>query len=177
MRIRFVSLLFVLIFLSVGCEKKPIIKQQPEEEKPKVVKEAKSTRFRLAPDFMLKDLNRDTFILSSYKDKQPVLLFFWTTWCPSCRSELKTLNDLYPELIKEGWELFAIDVAESAYRVENFVKNYALNFKVLLDKDAAVMDSYDLFGVPTYVLVDKEGYIVFKDNYFPRQDYRRLILG
>jgi peroxiredoxin len=158
-----INLLFIFILLSASCV---LIKEQAVGEQPK-----------LAPDFKLQDLNRNTFTLNSYKDKQPVVLFFWTTWCPYCRAELKVLNDMYPQLVKEGWELFAIDVAEPEYRVENFLKNYALSFKILLDRDASVTESFELFGVPTYVLVDKAGYIVFKDNYFPRQEYKKLISG
>jgi peroxiredoxin len=126
-------------------------------------------------DFKLKDLAGNTFTLSTYKDKYPVVLFFWTTWCPFCRQGLKKLNDNYAELKKEGWQILAIDVGEPLYRVDNFVKNYFLNFDVLLDKDTLVAGAYNILGVPTYVLVDKKGYVVFQDNYFPYEAYKRLI--
>lgn len=129
----------------------------------------------IALDFKLQDLNQDTFILSSYKDRQPVILFFWTTWCPFCRNELRLLRDIYPQLVKEGWELFAINAGEPAYQVDKFVKGYALNFKVLLDKDTTVAGSYGILGVPTYILIDKKGHIVFNDHYFPKAKYRELI--
>lgn len=129
----------------------------------------------LAPDFSLQDLGRNTFNLSSYRDKQPVILFFWTTWCPFCRRELKMLKDIYPQLQKDGSELLAISVGEPVYKVDNFVRGYALNFKVLLDKDIAVADAYDILGVPTYVLIDKKGRIVFRANYFPKEKYKELI--
>ncbi len=158
------SRIFIFILISVFC----LSNAQAKELAGRVE--------NLARDFQLQDLNQNTVILSSYKNLQPVVLFFWTTWCPFCRKELRMLNnDVYPELMKEGWELFAIDVGEPAYKVDNFVKNYALTFKVLLDKDTTVTDSYEVLGIPTYVLVDKKGYIVFKDNYFPREEYKTLI--
>lgn len=129
----------------------------------------------IALDFKLQDLNQNTLTLSSYKDKQPVILFFWTTWCPFCRNELRLLKDIYPQLVKEGWELFAINAGEPAYKVDKFVKGYALNFKVLLDKDTTVAGSYGILGVPTYLLIDKKGYIVFNDHYFPKAKYKELI--
>ncbi len=130
----------------------------------------------LAVDFKLSDLNQNTVTLSNFKDKQPVILFFWTTWCLFCRKELKTLKDMYPGLKEEGWELFAVDVGEPLYRVENFTQSYFLNFRVLLDKDAAVAQAYGILGVPTYILINKEGYIVFVGNYFPHKNYKELIL-
>jgi len=129
---------------------------------------------KLAADFGLHDLEKNIFTLSSYRNKQPVILFFWTTWCPFCREELKNLNDKYPELKKEGWEVLTIDVGEPAYKVDNFVKNRALIFKVLLDKETIVAQAYEILGVPTYVLINKKGYVVFRNNYLPR-NFRQLI--
>jgi peroxiredoxin len=161
-------LLVFLLFLSAGC---PLAKEQPSE-KPAAEEQRQKEP---APDFTLQDLDENAFILSSYKDKQPVILFFWTTWCPFCRQELKTLKGLYPQLKKEGLELFAIDAGEPKHRVDNFIKKYMLDFKVLLDRDTNVAYSYDISGVPAYVLVDKKGYIVFKGHYFPLAEYKKLI--
>jgi peroxiredoxin len=130
---------------------------------------------RLAPDFSLQDLNKNTVTLSAYRDKNAVILFFWTTWCPYCRSELKQLNQLYPTLLNQGIELFAVDVAEFSYRVENFVERYNLSLRVLLDKDAAVAEAFSVLGVPTYVILNKKGEIVFEGNYFPQRQYNEII--
>lgn len=138
-------------------------------------KEPEAKGKNIAKDFKLQDLSQNTITLSSYKDKQPVILFFWTTWCPFCRNELRTLKAMYPELKKEGLELLAINLGESAYKVDKVVKDNALTFKVLLDKDTAVAYSYGIIGVPTYFFVDKKGYIVFNDHYFPKGKYKELI--
>lgn len=128
----------------------------------------------LAPQFSLLDLKGNEINLSDFKDK-PVILFFWTTWCPFCRKELKVLKDIHPDLLKEGWELLVINVGESTYKVDNFLKNYALTFKVLLDQGTAVARAYDILGVPTYILIDQKGEIVFKGHYFPEDSYKDLI--
>lgn len=128
-----------------------------------------------APNFTLQNLSNASFTLSSYKEKQPVVLFFFTSWCPFCRKELGTLKMLYPKFIKDGVELFAIDVGEQSAKVENAVKNYGLVFQVLLDKDTHVSESYGVMGVPTYVLIDKRGKIVAQDNGFPQEKYQQLI--
>jgi peroxiredoxin len=130
-----------------------------------------------APDFYLQDIRDNSYALSSYRDKGPVLLFFWTTWCPYCRRELKLLNSFYPDLKKEGWELFAIAVGEPAYKVENFIRIYGLVFTVLLDKDTDVAEDYDILGVPAYILIDKKGRIIFRGNHFSFPDFKSLISG
>ena len=129
----------------------------------------------LAVNFSILDLEGKPVSPFDYKDK-PVILFFWTTWCPFCRAELRELQNIYPELVKEGWGLFAINIGESGYKIDNFLKRYFISFQVLLDTDANVAKAYKIIGVPTYILIDKKGYIVFKDNYFPKNTYKKLIL-
>jgi len=127
-----------------------------------------------ALDFKLADLQKNTVELSAYRGKQPVLAFFWTTWCPYCRRALKDINDLYPALAAKGWEVLAINTGEPAQKVQAFVAGNPLSFKVLLDENMSVSNAYDILGVPTYVVVDKNGLVAFDDNYFPEQKIREL---
>lgn len=129
----------------------------------------------VAPDFTLQDTHQDEITLSSYKkDNKPVLLFFWTTWCPFCQKELPVLKDMYSGLVKDGVEVLSINIGEDPNKVIDFVKPYRLPFRVLLDKDTTASNAYKLVGVPSYVLVGKNGDIVFQDNFFP-SDYKNLV--
>ena len=40
-----------------------------------------------------------------------------------------------------------------------FAKTNSLPYKVLIDEDGNVADNYGIIGVPTLILIDKEGYI------------------
>ena len=103
-------------------------------------------------------------------------MFFWATWCPYCRDELSLLNEKYPELQKDGIALLAINIGESAERINRFMKNYNLNFPVLLDANNNVAYDYAVLGIPEYVLIDKEGYVVYYENRFiHREQYQRLL--
>jgi len=127
-----------------------------------------------AEDIILNDLKGQAVNLSSAKNK-PAILFFWTTWCSYCRKEIKGLNQLYLEMKKEGIALFAVNIGESDYKVQRFFKDYVLNFNVLLDKEGKLADQYDVIGVPTYILLDKSGHRVARENTLP-SDYRNLLL-
>jgi peroxiredoxin len=134
--------------------------------------------FPLAPEFTLQDIYQDEFSLKSYREKaQPVLLFFWTTWCPYCQKELRVLNSRAAMLDQDGLMVMAVNVGEDPSKVETFIKNIYPSYKVLLDKDTEVSRAYSIMGVPTYVLIDKKGYIVFQDNFFPLKEYKELISG
>lgn len=128
-----------------------------------------------AAEFSLHDLEDNLIKLSDFKDR-PVILFFWTTWCPYCRRGILNLNNLYPQLKTLGIELLAINIEETKEKIKRFLMSYPVKFKILLDTDADVAYSYNLLGVPAYVLIDKEGKIKFNKNFFPIKDYQQLIL-
>lgn len=130
----------------------------------------------IAPNFQLKDLAGNTVSLSEYKGKQDVLLFFWTTWCPYCRKGIKVLNEKHTQLSKDGVEILAINVSEPAGKVDSFVRNSPLTFKTLLDLNADVAMTYKLLGFPTYIIVDRKGYIRSTGYSFPEEEYEDLIL-
>ncbi|MFH1678061.1 MAG: cytochrome c biogenesis protein CcdA [Candidatus Omnitrophota bacterium] len=128
-------------------------------------------------DFSLFDLEGNKVSLSEFKNKKSVVLLFWTTWCPYCIRGLNSMNRIHSDFIKEDIEVLAIDVAESRLRVERFLKRIPFDFKVLLDYDGSVSSSFGLIGVPTFVLINKSGEVVFKDNYFPQDSYKSLLAG
>jgi peroxiredoxin len=127
------------------------------------------------PDFTLEDIQGDKITLNSFKNKQPVLLFFWTTWCPFCRSELKLLNDIDAVLLKHDMKILTVNVGESQGQIERFFRNRDGVYPVLLDKDTKVSRSFNVLGVPTYVIINKCGKVVYKGNYFPYEEYEDLL--
>ena len=127
----------------------------------------------LARDIILRDLDDQAVNLSNYKGK-PVILFFWTTWCPYCRVELRKLNQQYSQMAKDGIVILGVNVSESENKVQRFFKGYPLNFKILLDRFGLLADEYDLMGVPTYVFLDKTGRVVSQTHSLPA-NYKSLL--
>ena len=137
---------------------------------------AKDGGDRVAGNFKLLSLSNKEYSLSSYKGKQPVLLFFWTTWCPFCQAEIKKISGKTQELAGAGIEMITINIGEPKDRVMRFLIDHKINLIALLDEDTAVSNSYGVLGVPTFFLVDKEGKIIFEGNNFP-ENYKSLVFG
>ena len=114
----------------------------------------------LAPDFQLDNLNGQPVSLNDFRGK-PVLINFWATWCPPCRSEMPFIQDTFTDKkwIDEGLVVLAIDIGESPSTVREFVKNYGLTFPVLLDSTRDVSLEYYIRGIPTTFFIDREGII------------------
>jgi peroxiredoxin len=113
-----------------------------------------------APDFVLRDLKGAKFRLSDFKGKKPVLIIFSTTWCTFCRQEIPHFKALFDTYVKQGLEIVNIDLQESKEKVSKFTAQHNLPYRVLLDEDGTVGGIYDIRGVPSLVLVDRDGSIV-----------------
>lgn len=112
-----------------------------------------------APDFSLKDINGKAFRLSAQRGK-PVLIFFGTTWCPGCRTEIPVYKKVYETYAPRGLNVIYVNIMESANKVSRFAKTHSLPYRTLLDEDGEVANAYNVVGVPMILLVDKKGFIV-----------------
>lgn len=110
----------------------------------------------LAPDFELQDLNGTARALSDYRG-QPVLLNFWATWCPSCRSEMPALDafaDNHPEV-----HVLGVNWGQKPGSVADFLEGLDVSFTNFSDERGTAFVSYQLTGVPSTFFLDAGGYI------------------
>ena len=66
-----------------------------------------------APDFTLTDLSGKAFTLSELRDKKPVLLIFWATWCPACLQAIPYFSDIHKQYAPRGLEIISINIASN----------------------------------------------------------------
>jgi peroxiredoxin len=109
--------------------------------------------------FKLKDLNGREVSLSNYKGKI-VFLNFWTTWCPTCRIEMPSMEKLHQKFKDQDFAMVTINLQESASQINHFFKEYKLSFTALLDSDGEVGIRYKIYSIPTTFILDKEGRII-----------------
>lgn len=110
--------------------------------------------------FVLKDVSGAEFSLYEQKGKV-VMIEFWATWCPPCKQAVPELNELNDRLKGKNAVLVTISIDESADDVKEFVKEYGINYTVLID-DGTVNEKFRVTNIPTTVILDKEGKVVTK---------------
>jgi len=106
--------------------------------------------------FILKDLNGKEVSLSAYKGKV-LLINFWATWCVPCRTEIPGFIDLYNRYRRRGLEVVGIDVDEPASLVAPYAKQMKMNYPVLLEQDHTVHEAFGLVGLPTTIIINRDG--------------------
>lgn len=131
---------------------------------------------KYAPDFTLDTLNNRNVNFTEFRDGQPAILFFWTTWCPHCRRELKELSARKVELNQKEIKLILIDLEESPAQVKSYFKRSDIYFDVFMDTKAVVAENYRIMGVPSYFFVDSTGKVKAVEHVF-LEDYEVVLLG
>ena len=123
-------------------------------------KDTTSLKSKPAPDFALTTPDGKTLRLSEQKGKV-VVLDLWATWCPPCRKSLPHLQSLSSnkELTDKGLVVWAINQQETPQTVREFIGTNKYTFTVLMDADGALGKSYLVQGIPTTVIVGRDGMI------------------
>lgn len=89
---------------------------------------------------------------------QPVLIDFWASWCEPCQESFPWMNEIkkqYPDL-----KIIAINLDEETATAKSFLKENAANFDILFDPEGELAEKYQVDGMPSSYLVDRNGKIV-----------------
>ena len=117
-----------------------------------------------APNFTLQDSNGNTYTLSEYKDKAPVVVYFYPKAnTPGCTTEACGIRDNRDKFKENNITVLGISV-DSKDAIKDFIKDHNLNFPLLSDNTKQVCKEYGVLnnlGVASRItfIVDKEGKI------------------
>ena len=122
-----------------------------------------------APGFSLPDQNGKTRPLAALRGT-PVLLIFWSSASPTCRTNLENLQHRYAAWSKEGIHLLAVNVDDSEATAPAPDRELRLSFPTLrASEDTAAIynilyrylfDRHRDLVLPTSFLIDEKGEIV-----------------
>ena len=121
---------------------------------------------RKAPDFVLKDIDGNEAKLADFKGKV-VLIDFWASWCGPCKRAMPHIQRIYEKYKDKDVVVLGINTRESQEgKVEPFLKEHKITYRILVDNDGKVAKQYSVRGIPALFLIDKEGLIQFKHTGF-----------
>jgi cytochrome c biogenesis protein CcmG/thiol:disulfide interchange protein DsbE len=90
---------------------------------------------------------------------QVVLINYWATWCEPCREELPGLMQVARESGPKGLVVVGVSLdagKDAPAKVAQFVSRYGIGYAVAFADDSR-SDAFSLVGLPTTVLIDREG--------------------
>jgi len=160
----FLVLILTLSIMISGCGRKGDLQDQtpgePDSESSDVKGEVMPYEGYLAPDFELKDIDDNIFKLSELQGKT-VIVNFWSMGCKFCLQEMPDF-DAFNKSKSEDVVLLMVNLDTDARKVPTYIKNQEYGFTVLLDEEASTVKPYMIRGVPTTIIVGKDGKIAFR---------------
>jgi thiol-disulfide isomerase/thioredoxin len=130
-----------------------------------------------APNFTLKSLSGKNLKLSEMTGNV-VLINFWASWCGPCREEMPLLNSLHKKYEALGFTVLGVNVEEDTRKARDFLKDFPVDFPVLLDKENRVSKQYKVIAMPTTVLVDRDGNVRYLHKGYKSGDeakYQKMV--
>ena len=118
-----------------------------------------------APEIDLPTLTGGRVKLSALRG-HPVVVTFWQTWCPSCRTEFPELvaaqaaygpSGLYVVAVNDPTQEHSSGDGEKHVRL--FADEFAVPFQVALDKRGRTRDKYGILTLPTTLFIDSAGVV------------------
>jgi len=107
-------------------------------------------------DFTLTSLDKQEYTLSKLQGSV-VLVDFWATWCPPCRTSIPVLISLYEKHKDRGFMVLGIS-NEDAATLEAFQKENNITYPILIDTEG-VGKAYNVTSIPNMYIFDKKGKI------------------
>jgi len=116
----------------------------------------------IAPNFTMTDITGKAVELNKIT-KQKVLLVFYASWCPHCKTILPQINELQKK--KKDFEVIAVSLDTNKDEWKNFIDQNKLDFINVSDLkswDGAAANEYFIYATPTMFLLDSHKKIIAK---------------
>ena len=109
-------------------------------------------------------LDGSKFELASKRDKV-VLLNLWATWCGPCRYEIPELCKLGAKYSAQRFKVVGVSIDDgddAPAAVKKFIAEKQVTYPIVLDPEAKLANIFQTSVLPTTVLIDRKGRIVWK---------------
>lgn len=112
------------------------------------------------PDVAVHTADGATVRLADYKGKV-VLIDFWASWCPPCKTSFPALDAIYRDYQAKGVEVLAVNVDERRHDADTFLDAHSHRLTVLYDPKGVAPQAFGVKGMPSSFLIDRAGNIRF----------------
>ncbi len=97
--------------------------------------------------------------LNDFRGKN-IFLNFWASWCPPCRAEMPTIQNLYNKLQNKNDIVFVlVSLDNDLSKAKEFIKSEGFTFPVFY-LNSSLPQVYDTGTIPSTFVISKEGKIV-----------------
>lgn len=119
----------------------------------------------IAPDFSLPDTKGTPVTLAQFRGKT-TLIDFWAAWCGPCRRENPNVVAVYQKYKDKGFQVLGVSLDNDKQKWQEAISKDNLTWAQVSDLknfDSVIVPIYQVEGIPTNFLIDKNGVILAKN--------------
>jgi thiol-disulfide isomerase/thioredoxin len=120
-------------------------------------------RAPFAPDFAFQSHDNQSISNASLHGKV-ALIDFWGTWCPPCRASVPILKELQKKYNGKAFQLISISSDDDEDVWKTFIQSQHMDWTEYLDSSSTVLEAFKVDSFPTYIVMDKDGVIRFRQS-------------
>ena len=115
------------------------------------------------PDFRLRDIENQWKEYSDLKGNELTVIDFWATWCQPCIRSIPLLNEMAQEFESKGVSFIgvSIDGPRNQSKIKPFLQSMGVEYPVIRDMDSELMSDLGVTAVPTLLMYDSKGDLIF----------------
>lgn len=110
-------------------------------------------------DYQVFNAQNQAVSLSEFKGKV-VYVDFWASWCGPCRKSFPWMNEIQKKYQDQGVAVVAINLDTDNELAQEFLKQVPANFSVRFNPEGDVARSFDLLGMPSSFMFNRQGQLV-----------------
>jgi thiol-disulfide isomerase/thioredoxin len=120
-------------------------------------------RAPFAPDFSF-TTNQNQDLSNAALRGKVVLVDFWGTWCPPCRESVPFLRNLNKKYMGKVFQLVSVSSDDDQDVWRTFIKAERMDWPQYIDLQGDVLHAFKIDAFPTFVVLDKDGVIRFRQS-------------
>lgn len=124
-----------------------------------------------APDFQLTTFDGRVVRLADFRGR-PLVLNFWASWCPPCRTEAASLQRVAAARADQV-AFLGIDVRDDDADARAFLEEYGVTYTNGADAGQHIERAYGGIGIPFTVFISPDG--IIERTWLGPLDERRLV--
>jgi len=103
-----------------------------------------------------------------------VYIDFWASWCGPCRQSFPWMNDMQRKYGANGLQIVGINLDAKRIDADQFLSQLPAQFALAFDAKGESAKKFGVKGMPTSVLIGKDGKVLLTHQGFRDEDRKAL---
>jgi len=122
-------------------------------------------------DIFLHDIHGSLVNLLDSADGSPLYITFFASYCKACMHEIPVNNKIFDEYAEKNLiVMYAVNLGDSKNAVERVIQKYGIDYPVLLDQQKTTQKRFNIYGLPTNILINRQGEEVYRSAEAPSDE-------